>query len=127
MRFRFRNYNEFWPYYLRSHSRAITRGSHYLGIGVVFALAGIGIALDSWIYLAAAIPAGYMIALCGHILIEHNFPVTCFHPFWSIRSVFRMLFMAISGRLRIELLRWRVTEKRGRNATPFPGSGSSHH
>ena len=120
MRFRFRNYNEFWPYYLRSHSRALTRGCHYLGLGVTFALVGIGIALDSWTYLAVAIPAGYLLALSGHLFIEHNFPVTCFHPFWSVRSVFRMFSMAISGRLRTEMLRWRVRVKSGRDATPFP-------
>ncbi len=116
MRFRFRNFNEFWPFYLRSHTYPLTRGSHYLGIAATFGLVGVGIAFDSWTYPLLALPVGYAISLSGHLLMERNLPVTCFHPLWSVRSLFRMFFLALSGKLGTEILRWRAGVKKSRRS-----------
>jgi len=97
------SYSEFWPVYLRAHSRPATRAMHYLGttLGVVLLLLALVLAAP-WLLLAAAI-AGYGLAWASHGLIEHNRPATFSHPLWSFASDFRMLWFWLTRRLDREL------------------------
>ena len=98
-------YPEFWRVYLAAHSDPRTRVLHYLGtlLGVV-ALAAAGASRD-WRWLLAAPVAGYAFAWLGHLVFEHNRPLTFGHPGWSLISDFRMLGLFVSGRLDRELRR----------------------
>ncbi|MBV8095719.1 MAG: DUF962 domain-containing protein [Acetobacteraceae bacterium] len=96
-------YEEFWPQYLRAHSRPETRALHYVGSLAALACIGAGIARRDWRWLAAAPVAGYGLAWGAHLGVEHNQPQTFGHPFWSLASDFRMLVLALSGRLRSHL------------------------
>ena len=100
---RFATYAEFWPHYLREHSRRATRALHYFG--TVLALLCIVSALASqvWWLLAVAFIAGYGPAWIAHAFVEHNRPATFTHPVWSLISDFRMAFLWIAGRLAPEL------------------------
>ena len=97
------SYGEFWPVYLRAHSRPATRAMHYLGttFGVVLVLLALVLAAP-WLLLAAAV-AGYGFAWAGHVLIEHNRPATFGHPLWSFVSDFRMIGLWLGRRLDGEL------------------------
>jgi hypothetical protein len=105
-----RTFAEFWPYYLRQHSRRRTRALHYLGTTLVIAVALLALLSGRWWWLAAMPVAGYAFAWLGHFAVEHNRPATFTHPLWSLAADFRMWALWLTGRLGHELdragIRW---------------------
>lgn len=97
------SYSEFWPFYLKEHSKPKTRMMHYVGTGLVIAFAIFALVTQSWWFLLAMPLAGYFFAWISHAFIERNRPATLIHPFWSLVSDFRMFFLWISGQLGPEL------------------------
>ena len=100
------NYNNYWPDYLREHSRPLTRVCHYLqtSIGGLAILAIIY--FQSLIYLLALLPIIFVFALLVHILIEKNKPAAADHPFWwSVLNDLRMLCHMMTGTLSKELVK----------------------
>lgn len=106
---RFANFTEFWPHYLREHSRAETRALHYAGTTLVVALAIGAVASNRLIWLAALPIAGYFFAWVGHFALEKNRPATFTHPLWSLAADFRMWFLWLTGRIGPELEKAGVT------------------
>ncbi len=98
-------YRDFWPLYLREHSRPRTRALHYFGTALGLTLLALAIATGDWRLLPAALVAGYAFAWIGHAFVERNRPATFSHPFWSLASDFRMFGLWITGRLGRELTR----------------------
>ena len=97
------SYDEFWPVYLRAHSKEGTRVLHAVGT-----LAGSGLfigalALQRLDWLIASVAAAYGLAWGSHFLIEGNRPATFGHPLWSVYSDLRMIFLMLSGGLEAEL------------------------
>jgi len=96
-------YSEFWPHYLREHSRASTRGWHYFGTGAALILLAALIITGNWRLLPLVLVSGYFFAWMSHALIEKNRPATFTYPLWSLFSDFKMLFCAVTGRMPREL------------------------
>ncbi len=92
-------YDNFWLRYLRAHSRSNTRALHYIGSALALGTLIIAIATLNWRGLIAAPLIGYTFAWTAHFSIEHNRPETFGHPFWSLYSDYRMLWLALTLRL----------------------------
>ena len=100
---RYESFEDFWPFYLREHSRPATRLLHYAGTSLVLLLALAAAVTRNW-WLLAAIPiAGYGFAWASHFAVERNRPATFAYPLWSLRADFRMWRLWLTGGLRREL------------------------
>ncbi|ANX10593.1 hypothetical protein ABE41_000935 [Fictibacillus arsenicus] len=98
----FKDYEEFWPFYLSQHSKPSTRAWHFVGTSFVFIFIILAIWKSLWFLLLAPIVA-YGIAWFSHFFVEGNKPATFGHPFWSLRADFRMYRMILFGQLGNEL------------------------
>jgi hypothetical protein len=101
----FATYDAFWLHYLAQHQRPATRLIHYVGTSLGIACVAVAAATLDWRFLVAAPLIGYGCAWAGHFGLEGNRPATFGHPLWSFFSDFRMLTLAISGRLGRQLAR----------------------
>ena len=99
-------FSEFWPVYLRHHSRGGTRAAHYAATGI--GILGLAIAISPvapWWAFACAILLSYLTAFSAHWLIEHNQPVVVRGPhlmLFGALADLRMCLLALSGRLAAE-------------------------
>src|SRR3546814_13973390 len=65
---------DFWPFYLREHSKPWTRALHYVGTSLVVLIALAALLSGRWWALAALPVAGYAFAWVAHFGIEKNRP-----------------------------------------------------
>ena len=97
------SYAEFWPGYLRAHSRPMTRAVHYAGTALSIAFFGAALLTFDATYLLAAVVTPYGFAWASHVLIQGNKPVSFKYPVWSLVSGLRMFSLWLSGGLPSEL------------------------
>lgn len=100
---RYPSFAEFWPFYLREHSKVRTRMLHYVGTTIVVGLAIAAAIIGRWLLLLALPVAGYFFAWIAHFTVEKNRPATFTYPLWSLAADFKMWGLAIVGRLGPEL------------------------
>jgi len=96
----FNSFADFWPHYLAEHSRPATRLLHCLGtltaLGLIIGFVAAG---EWWLFPLALVP-GYAFAWAAHFFIEKNRPATFTHPLWSFFGDWKMLALALTGRLK---------------------------
>ena len=100
---------DFWPFYLREHSKPSTRALHYVGTSLVVAFAVLAVVTANWWLLVALPVAGYFFAWIAHFGVEKNRPATFTYPAWSLKADFKMWWLWLTGRLGPELERAGVT------------------
>jgi hypothetical protein len=98
-----RSFDEFWPFYLREHSRPRTRALHYVGTSLVVAIVIFSASTGRWLWLLAIPLAGYGFAWVAHFWVEKNRPATFTYPLWSLAADFKMWWLWLTGRLQPEL------------------------
>jgi hypothetical protein len=98
---RYRNFSEFWPLYVREHSRRLTRRLHFSGTLVALLLLLAGLAYD-WRLLWLVPAAGYGAAWYAHFFVECNRPATFRYPLWSLAGDFKMFWLTWRGQMDAE-------------------------
>ncbi|MBS2016451.1 MAG: DUF962 domain-containing protein [Deltaproteobacteria bacterium] len=86
----FKTFEEFWPYYVKEHSKPATRIMHFVGTTAAMACFAGGVLTKRRWLLAVAPVVGYGPAWISHFFIEKNKPATFKYPLWSLRADFRM-------------------------------------
>lgn len=100
---KYKSFAQFWPFYLREHSRPRTRAFHYAGTSLVVLIAIFAVATANWWLLIAMPIAGYAFAWTSHAVIEKNRPATFTYPGWSLAADFKMWWLWLTGRIAREL------------------------
>lgn len=100
-----RSFADFWPFYVRAHSRRQTRVLHAIGSTAALAAVAAAPFLSLWLLLAAPL-IGYGFAWYGHFFVEHNKPATFGHPFYSLAADYVMVWKMITGRMDAEVTRY---------------------
>lgn len=98
------SFADFWPQYVRQHSRPRTRILHATGSVLAVVVIGLAFAINMWILVAAPL-IGYAFAWCAHFFVEHNRPATFRHPLYSLLADYRMVFLMMAGRMDAEVAR----------------------
>ncbi|HSP15430.1 MAG TPA: DUF962 domain-containing protein [Thermoanaerobaculia bacterium] len=113
-----RSFEEFWPYYVRAHSKPRTRLLHAAGSVLAVVLFGAAFAVNLWLLVAVPV-VGYAFAWYGHFFVERNKPATFGHPFYSLFADYRMLFLMMAGRMDDEITK-HVTARAAASGPPSP-------
>jgi hypothetical protein len=106
------SFAEFWPLYLRAHSRPTTRALHYAATALGLFTSGVGIVLLEAGVLIAGIAGSYALAIAAHWIFERNQPMIPVNPVWGAVADLRMTWLATTGRLAPELARHGATGAR---------------
>ena len=94
------SFDEFWPYYVREHSKKLTRQLHFVGTSIALSCLAGGLIGRKRLLLLAAPIAGYGFAWASHLLIEKNRPATFKYPLWSLMGDWRMFYETVTGQRR---------------------------
>ncbi len=102
---RIKNFEEFWPYYVREHSTAGCRWLHFAGSGLgLICLISAVVTGNIWLILPGLV-LGYGFAWIGHFAIERNRPATFQYPLWSFRADWKMWRLMLIGKMDGEISR----------------------
>ena len=104
----YKDFNQFWPFYVLEHSKRGTRILHFIGTSSLFVLLAAAIYNSSPWNLLAGIIAAYGCAWTGHFLIEKNRPATFRYPFFSLLGDFKMYGLMLAGKMDAEVERMRT-------------------
>lgn len=102
---RIQNYAEFWDFYIREHSKPLTRWLHFIGTLLATLLFIWFIWRGTWYYFPICLVVGYGFAWISHFFVEKNKPATFKYPLWSFVSDYKMMFLMIVGKMNREVER----------------------
>ena len=102
---RISSFEEFWPYYVGEHRSPVCRGLHYFGTTLALTTVTFAFVKGPMWLAAVALVCGYGPAWVGHFFIERNRPATFKYPLWSLMSDFKMLSLAVRGKMADEVTR----------------------
>ena len=96
----FRNFADFYPYYLEEHSDVNCRRLHFVGSLLVILVTLYAIVTAKFLYLLLLPVIGYGFAWVGHYGFEKNRPATFKHPLYSLMGEWVMFRDMLVGRIR---------------------------
>lgn len=99
------SFEEFWPHYVRLHTRPETHALHAMATLSCLVLLGAAVVLRQPLLALAAPLADYAIAQVSHRRFERNKTTPWKNQIWHTRAELRMLSLVLSGRMRREVAR----------------------
>jgi hypothetical protein len=101
----YKDFGEFWPFYIREHSKKGTRALHFVGTTSLFIFTAVAILNRSIAAFLCGIISAYACAWIGHFVVEKNRPATFQYPLLSLLGDFKMYGLMLTGRMKDELKR----------------------
>ena len=80
----YRNFGDFYPYYLTEHANRTSRRLHFVGTSAAVAFLVAALVTGAWWLAGVALIQGYAFAWVGHFFFERNKPATFKYPFFSL-------------------------------------------
>ncbi|PIQ25021.1 DUF962 domain-containing protein [bacterium (Candidatus Blackallbacteria) CG17_big_fil_post_rev_8_21_14_2_50_48_46] len=105
MQKKYKNFQEFWPFYVQEHKHPLNRKLHFLGTGLALGCATLAASRRRPRLFLLAPLLGYFFAWMGHFVVEKNRPATFKYPLFSLRGDFKMFGMMATGRMNEEIQR----------------------
>ncbi|MBX3190612.1 MAG: DUF962 domain-containing protein [Labilithrix sp.] len=81
-----KSFEEFWPFYVKEHSKKATRLFHFVGTTAAMGCVAGGLLTKRRWLLALAPVVGYGPAWISHFFIEKNKPASFKYPLWSFKA-----------------------------------------
>jgi hypothetical protein len=100
---RIATFEDFWPFYVREHSKRLNRRLHFIGTSLVIGCALAALATQRWWVFALMPLFGYGFAWVGHFFVQKNRPATFQYPLWSLGADFVMYAKMWTGAMDDEL------------------------
>lgn len=98
-------FEEFWPHYVRLHTRRETQALHAVATLSCIALLGAAVLMRNPLLAVAAPLADYAIAQTSHRFFEANRTTPWKNQLWHTRAELRMLRLVLAGRMPGEVAR----------------------
>ena len=96
---------DFWPYYVGAHRKPLNRALHYVGTTCALGCVATGLVSMNPLWFLAAPIVGYGPAWVGHFGVEGNRPATFGYARYSLMADFKMLGLAVRGKMADEVTR----------------------
>ncbi|MGH8216015.1 MAG: Mpo1-like protein [Rhodanobacteraceae bacterium] len=97
----YKNFREFYSFYLGEHADRRCRRMHFLGSWLVIACLVLAIVTRNPWWLVGVPLCGYGCAWIGHLAFEKNRPATFRHPLYSLMGDWVMFAGILRGRVRL--------------------------
>jgi hypothetical protein len=98
---RYKNFGDFYPFYLSEHSNRISRRLHFTGTSMALGLLVAAAVTQTWWLVPLAFVQGYAFAWVGHYFFERNKPATFKYPGFSFMGDWRLWWEILTGKLRL--------------------------
>ena len=95
----YRNFREFYPFYLSEHANRTSRRLHVTGTSIAAALLVAAVITQVWWLIGVALVQGYAFAWIGHFFFEHNKPATFRYPMLSLIGYWRLWWDTLTGKI----------------------------
>lgn len=94
----FKNFKEFYSFYLTQHQNPICKRLHFIGTFLVCLCLLTSLLTRNFYWLILTPVLGYGFAWIGHYAFEKNKPATFKHPFYSLLADFVLFKDLLSGK-----------------------------
>ena len=101
MKREFKDFTDFFEYYMSSHIHPVSLVLHFLGQSLFLISIIVAFINESWVVIPIAGVCAYLLAWTGHFVFEKNKPTTFGYPVWSFRASWRMYFYILTGKLEL--------------------------
>ncbi|CAM3890833.1 DUF962 domain-containing protein [Rheinheimera salexigens] len=96
----YKNFAEFYPFYLSQHTNQACRRLHFIGSSIIIMLL-IYVAISGKLLLLWLLPViGYGFAWLGHFVFEKNRPATFTYPIYSLIGDWVMFKDILIGKIK---------------------------
>ena len=100
---RYKNFKDFYPYYISEHDNKHTKLMHFIGTSLsIYFLIKFFLSFN-FLFVLYALLSGYGFAWIGHFFIEKNKPATFKYPLWSLMGDHHMVWLMLTGKLKKKL------------------------